>query len=751
MQVRNAGRTAGVSSSTTAIDPFAGLGDLPGLAHVGPDIDFNARVVVTAPVRLSTTSAEDFSALSKRLWLVHPSSLLLEPLTLDIDVTRRPLSQRTAVRVDPGPTDEADRADGRDGKDQMDTSDASTRKRKRDPQEPALTFVDPRDGLSLARPDSHNLGEVVAAMARQLVRQGVADRTLAVVSGETYALGRELGQQLGGLTMPDALRDRVLRAVLRLALPPEAGSTAQPDGADPGIGPLDKAGFVHLCNFLRGFRCALPATRRGAHCAFARALADEANRLSLDSLHAPGRARLQVTDYARCSGPLELVVWTLGLGTENVGALEGFLDGLLRHLLQSCLPAASATDRSWHGQCLLASLAWLPLTMQSVRESHLGIFVQVVTSAARSYAIDAGSVGIGLARALAGVRSAALETQVLNNLGLDREAGAYESILGAMAAAYLRESTGQAVAFLAFLERVPHLQIKAAGRLAYRLALAEGRAGQWDPAQAVVGQPCRLRLCMEHMGGWDRDHQRAVLHGLLGAVPHLAEGAAGFAQLDRQLRTSLEILYPAGHVLRSTVLEVLDVVRDPQHVFAMARDKQRVQWAPLHIGLVLTMHHDLSHQFLSNVVRFLLGENARTSSHLGLLLRIATNHPETITQMRLPRVRILLLAALEPQAQPGAPQPVAGARQRVLLIGTIKALQRLYGHLGPHGKVDFAAEIAAVSASRVAAQLQSVLDTLRRLSGVSADRRERPTSDAVETKAGVKKAANPGVAKAGVG
>ena len=225
-----------------------------------------------------------------------------------------------------------------------------------------------------------------------------------------------------------------------------------------------------------------------------------------------------------------------------------------------------------------------------------------------------------------------------------------------------------------------------------------------------MGSTSRLRLCVDRLGRWDPGRQRAVLHGLLGAVGTLSVITAGFTPLNAQLRESIDILLPAGHALRPTVLDVLAAARDPRHVFAIARDRERVQWAPLHMGLVLSIYKGPSHQFVSDVVRFLLSEKAQGSGRLQLLLRVATDHPVGITPMRLPKVRALLLEGLESKA--------------LSLNSTIKALKSLYDYTPLRSKLDLAAEVAALTASSMAAQLQPVLDML-------GHRREPPAALAV--------------------
>jgi len=618
--------------------------------------------------------------------------------------------------------------------------DPASRKRRREGEaSAALSLADPADGLSLISPDAHHLEDVVMAMARQLVQEadpadpsdaegsagpGAPDRAFARAS----SLGESVGQRLGGTALAPATRDRVLRAVLQLALPPwaragqgepTAPSAGPGDAPGPGLGPLHAGGFNVLAGFLRGFAGA--CVRRDAEglVEFGHAVVDAANRLSLDRLHARLRPKPTIRDYCAYGGPLQLACQALPAGHPDAGPVTPFVARVLRHLLSNGPAGVVGRARSACLERLLASLAWLPLWLRASRSPYLDDVTRAVALLARDEAdLDLQCVGTGLALALGGLCCEAMHVRVLAVLGMNCPPSTQAGRLGEVAVAYLGHATREPQAFAATLRRVAILDAHTAGRIVFRVAVAEARRGLWRSDPGVQPAASRLRLCLQSALRLDPQRQRAVLQGLLGATHHLRGLNGAFERQDQGmgqlLDTMLTDMGPDGVALRPVVTDVLRLVRDPQQAFQLAHRRGEAPYVPLYIAQALATYLPLASQrFLSDAVRFLLADKNRLQGSWHLLLRLVTDHPSGVTPARLPVVRAQLLDGLAAyRAQrPGPARP--DAAHATAVHGIVKALQSLYAHPLLRAKLDVQAEIAALEAFHDPRALQPVVAFLR--------------------------------------
>lgn len=696
---------------------FAGLGDLPGLGHVSADVPGDDTVALHVAVRMP----DDFKAWHfppglERVWPLDPPSALLKPLEVSVDVTCRPLSERS-VSLAASP-------------------ESSNRKRKREGEEAAaLSLAEPTDGLPLINPDSHNLEDVVTAMARKLVLQADLAGPPAVKgsAGATspgtevalaFSLGEAVGQRLGATALSPATRDRVLRAVLQPALPPwvpagQGPAVGQGDVPGPGLGPLHSSGFIVLASFLRGLArtCAGREATRIAE--FGNALLDAATRLSLDLLHARGKRSLTVRDYCEYGGPLQLASHALGVGRHPSCPVSQFVRHVLGHLLANCPRGVVGRARSAYLEGVLASLAWMPLALRAVQSPYFDDFTRGVAMLARDETdLDIAHLGRGLASALGGLCSEAMHVRVLQILGMNCPPSAESIRLGEMAMAYLGHVTGEPLAFAAVLQRVPHLDPFTAGRIVFRVAVAEGRSGRWTSDLGIPPEKSRLRLCLQVAQGLEPNRQRAVLQGLLGATYQLRGLSGEFERQDQGmgqlLDTVLTDMGPAGVALRPVVKDLHHMVQDPQHAFAMARHSRELPFVPLYITQALATYLQVStRRFLSDTVRFLLSSRGKQPGSWALLVRLATDHPSGVTPAGLPAVRALLLDGLASQLEkpPGQARPDLSPTK--VGHGVVKALQTLYAHPPLRSTLDVRAEIAALESFRHSQVLTPVVAALR--------------------------------------
>lgn len=726
MQVHGTAMRTGIPSPTASVDPFQGLGDLPGLGHVDAGVQASARPLRHALVLMPPHVVPFPDLREARCWTV-PASPLLRPLAWHDDVTRRPLAERAPAVPGPGASPQRGRKRTREGEDGS-------------AGEP-LAFADARDGLSLALPDGHNLEDVVAAMARQLLREPAPpwSRRSAPAKPAAFVLGHALCQQLGGTMLADAPRDRVLRAVLQLALPPwESGIPDSAQGCG-GLGPLALADSQVLGQFLSGFGEGLGGVSAPDH-PFNRALVDMASRLGFDPLRVPGRLP-SVIGYSRRSGPLQLAAHVLLDQDPSVSRMNHFLDALLSPLAMPTAPLAavlSVRERAVHLSHLLASLAPsarlpsrdspVPLApvfalMRQQPRDCIEAFVCMVASVVRYLPEGAEHLGIGVARALAGVRSDAVNLTVLACLGrIDPSDAAAQ---GRLVRGYLRAACavapcheGWAAEFGAYWELVrhaPQLDAQALCQLMFRLAVADGLDGDWAPASERVDGASRLGLCLSRTASGTPERQRAALHGLLAAVRYLGGKATpGFEDLAHGLRDQADALCPPGHAQRNMALDISGLVADPHHLFNATHQHEAPSTVALHLHLMLDLvrHSPLPLAFLNRCVAYVLSSPIRMDACCALLLRLVQLNPLSVQPGSVVQVRQCLLQGLAAQRWPHTDR-----LPRPAVASTLAALRSIYTFVLPGSRIRCRAEIAALESTHVLAHegeaVQPLIDLLR--------------------------------------
>lgn len=665
---------------------FDGLGDLPGLGQVQVHVAIRDDILPVVEPRLPLPWVwPSFPDLREHKWLVQPPSALLTPLTVQVDATTRPLAERTATLP------------------AADLPVPSPRKRKREPddahavEDPGPSFAQARDGLPLALPDNPRLGEVVAAMVRQLVH-GPGDTTT-----EARALGQALCLQLGGDALTDGLRDLVLQAVLRLALPPWADAGAAPGtralagqasvpAGGGGLGPLDDDGFLALADFLRGFCLPLRGQTRAHESSFMHAMVDTAARLGIDPLMVPGRRPADISGYCGRGGPLELVGRILMRDVNRDRVLRLFLDQVLRHVLeqgevaQDDPPDGAASlrlderERARHAGCVLASLAWLPANLIPLRQASVRMLTESVIAAVQAHPVAAEALGAGLAKALAAQRTSKLDAVCLDTLGV--QDGVPPEMLGRVQAAYLVTTTFEDQVFQALLRRVPMLRPRIAGRLVFQMAVADGLAQAWNPAKTGHAQECRLRMCLTAMAArHDPCRQAAMLHGILAAMRWLVPRAPGFGPLWAHLPTLLARLAERFPALRAVVEDALTAAQAPVRLLEPARAKGEItEPTGVLILQVLTIHEALPALFVDGCLELLVSKAGKVADthHLVLLLRIASHHAGCVTPVRLPKLRERILSLLAWAINRAGQGEVLGAPQQAAIREAVRALTTLY-------------------------------------------------------------------------
>lgn len=628
MQVRNADATAGVHSSssrsTPAIRPFEGLGELPGLAHVGPAVSTNEAIVLVHPLRLPRDDAAGFPDLREFKWLRDPPSGLLSPLTHDIDVTRR-LSERT---VGLG---------------------ASGRKRKREtadgqaPQATALALADPRDGLALAAPGRHHLGDVAAAMAQALLRQ--ADARSA------EALGIELARQLGSGVKSREPVAMVLRGVLSCMASPDAGVAA------PGAAPLSKLRAEVLGDLLRGVGFGLTGACDGLSTAFIEALQHQACLLAIDPLYDRPQASPRSADFALSDGPLQVVAAALRLGGNSRQMMVSWARFMLARI--------EGHLQVWHGngadtQALfieqasqwLGSLGWLMARVEPSRLAQRFTVVEALSAQMGRARGDLLPVGIVQAQALRAASPGILLAPCLEKLVFLNLGGAAR--VGDIAWGLMQEgAAGDPLDTL--LQLAPALRPCTLATAMFAVAVSAGVRGRWLPHAPLSPATCWVQRSLDALSRLDAQRQRTLALALLRALQVLQARDPAFKVLREAVDAeAARRLVPRG-VSHQALTLASRIVDDPRVAFeAETPEGPNAQET---LDLVLTdwqLRPDRTASLVRDCVDFVLRSTAPARDRNRLLLPLVNSWTSSIAPRQLQPVRQLLVAGLADRLAPPA-------------------------------------------------------------------------------------------------
>jgi len=694
MQVRNAGPQAGVLSSdpkarsAAATRAFDGLGDLPGLAHVGPAVTTNDAIVLVHPLRLPRDDAGGFPDLREFKWLHHPPSALLRPLTQDIDATRRVGERVVSAVACPG-------AGGRPGK------------RKREPQEATgqpsdtLALADPHDGLALAVPGRHHLGDVAAAMARALLRQPDAS--------SAEALGVELARQLGTGARSLAAVSVVLRAVLScVATPGDGLPAAAATGAKP---PAEVLG-----DLLRGVGFGLTGDARVLSSAFIEALEHEACRLAIDPLYASADGSPRSADFLRSAGPLQVVAATLRLGR------------IPRQLMVACVRFVLARIeghlRVWHGDATaaqalfiehashwLGSLGWLMARIDPDRRDQWCTVIEALPAHLGRARHDLAPVGVAQAAAL---RAASDDFQPVTFL----EALAFLNLGGAVRVGDIawglmtQAAAGDPLDTL--LALAPGLRPCTLATAMYAVALSAGARGRWVPDSRLTPATCWVQRTLEAMGRLDPQRQRTLALALLRALQALQARNPSFQVLREAVDTEAArrfVQYGPSHHALSLASRI---VADPRAAFfAETREGPNAQEA---VEIVLTdwqLRPDRTGSLVRDCVDFAVRSTAPVRDRNRLLLPLVNRWTDSLVPRQLQPVRQLLVAGLVDRLAPPAPSPAEMQAPQVRMAQD--GLRALYAALMPgfqDGGATARREQEALASTALPLQVQFALSTV---------------------------------------
>lgn len=236
---------------------FAGLGDLPGMAHVRTDIPTCSLPVVVRPGLPLPHEPEPLADLDDRKVLRHPPSRLAVPLPQSLEFSRS-LGERQAK--------------------------VGAVKRK---AEEGVQYTRAFQALDMVMDDLSNLYALVKGMA-------LGADALGLDTAES--VGRNLARRLDGPAMTDAERDTVLDAVMDVAL-------RQPDSADA------------LAAMLRGVGHAVTGTLSAFDLPLVDAAFERAAARSLDSVMNDPDVPPRRSAFQQRRGPMGVMVsWLMNTG-----------------------------------------------------------------------------------------------------------------------------------------------------------------------------------------------------------------------------------------------------------------------------------------------------------------------------------------------------------------------------------------------------------------------------------------------------
>lgn len=646
MQVRSAGRAAGVTSSATP-DVFQGLGDLPGLGHVRVEVACDDAIPLTEGLRLPAWHWGAFPDVRESKWLRDPPSALLQPLAPDIDLARR-LSERTVS--------------------------AAGAKRKRDAHEGVGELADPRDGLALAGPGRHHLGDVAAAIARAVLRlPGFCD---------AQALGADLARQLGGPAMTPADTDTVLRAVLRCAPQPPAfvaGKHRPPVQADRAF----KSGVEALGSLLRGLGFGMAADPGHAPQRYVAALTHQALQLAVDPFYDKPQPAPPSSGFRQASGPLQVAAATFKLGSTVAPLMASFVQELMARLRSHV--------QVWHGPQahrvaehlaqFLASLGWLVTRARAGRADQIPAFITGMLGRSSSADLDASQLGAGLARAACPTKDDPdFQVAFLEALATMPKARAVRD--GDLAFGFL-ERSGTIDPLGAVLHLAPRLKPLNLGNLIFSMALAAGMKQRWSPDGKRTREMDWLARCLDASASLDAQRQRTLWLGLVHAMDRLGPVKPGFkellAGLDHQAAASP---VGAGQVRHRAAARARHIVQDPRVAFGSggADGPDAAQAVELTLlDMMLRSHRPTG--MVRDCIDFVLGSTAPIRDRHRLLVAVLRSTLPDLLPRQLAPVRDLLIAGLQDRfaGQPNAQAVLASDIVRC----TFDALRAIYRAQAP--------------------------------------------------------------------